>query len=88
MPDYQKLVNYIGALTAGFDIVCSIDVLSNQGDDRARAVDLDWLLQLTARGSPVARRRERVKCRLERRGKKWKITSLDPVAFFAPPKAG
>jgi hypothetical protein len=34
----------------------------------------------------VEQRREVVKFRLERKGKKWKIVSIDPLHFFGPPK--
>jgi hypothetical protein len=84
MPGFDKLANYIEAITSQSDIVCSIDVISEQGDDKERLVELDWLLQLTAKEEPVVRRRQKVKCRLRREKKKWKIVSLDPEEFFAP----
>jgi hypothetical protein len=86
MPGYQTLVQSITALTAQSDIICSIDVLVNEGDNDRRKVELDWFLQLTSPGAPLIRRRERVKGRLERRGKKkkWIIVQLEPVSFFAP----
>ena len=34
----------------------------------------------------MERRREVLKFRLERKGKKWKIVSIEPLHFFAPPK--
>ena len=82
MPGYQKLVSYVEAMTTQYSIVCSMDPLSNEGDDRQRKVELDWLLQLSAPNVPVVRRRQKVTCRLERQGKKWKIVSLDPIEFF------
>ena len=84
MPEYQKLVGYIQAITSQSEIVCSIDVLSDQGDEKERTAELDWLLQLTAPQMPVVRRREKIKCRLRRSGRKWKIVSFQPVDFFKP----
>jgi hypothetical protein len=84
MPEYQKLAGYIEAITSQSDLVCSIDVRSNEGSEEERTVELDWLLQLTAPQMPVVRRREKIKCRLRRQGKKWKITSLTPLDFFRP----
>jgi hypothetical protein len=31
------------------------------------------------------RRQQRVKCRVQKSGKKWRVASLDPLQFFAPP---
>ena len=84
MPDYEKLSRYIEAITSQSDIVSSIDILSDEGDEKARTVELDWLLQLTAPLMPVVRRRQKIKCRVARQGRKWKVVSLDPVEFFAP----
>lgn len=87
MPDYEKLQRNILALVEQNEIVAAIDVLADGGDDRTRAVQVDWLLQIRAReetGSLV-RRREIVKCRLARVKKKWKVASLDPISLFAPP---
>ena len=59
---------------------------SRRAADRLReATDLlGGLEQQDAAGS--TRRRERVRCRLAKRGKKWLVTGLEPLALFAPPK--
>lgn len=44
-------------------------------------LELDWLLKI----DNSAPRRQIVKCMVEKQGKKWKITSLDPVEFFKAP---
>jgi len=87
MPDYDKLERNILALVAQNEIVAAIDVLQNEGDSQTRAVQVDWLLQIRAREQtgPLVRRRETVKCRLDRIKKKWKVSSLDPISLFAPP---
>ena len=52
------------------------------------AVELDWLVHIVNRqdGAVAERRRQRVKCRLEKSGKKWRIASLEPLEFFAAPR--
>ena len=87
MPDYDKLEQYIDALTAEDEVSCSIDILKQEGDDQAQTLQLDWLLQIHPRelvGS-VEQRRQTVRCRIERKKKKWKIVALEPITLFAPP---
>ena len=87
MPDYGKLEKYILALAAQNEVMSSIDVLKEEGDDHTRTAELDWFLQIRSRGQggPLERRRQIVKCRLERLKKKWKVMAIEPVSFFAPP---
>jgi hypothetical protein len=87
MPDYDKLERNIMALVAQNEIVAAIDVIEDEGDDNTRAVQVDWLLQIRSREEtgPLVRRRETVKCRIERVKKKWKVASLDPISLFASP---
>ena len=70
------------------EVQSSIDVLSDEKHDSERKVELDWFLQLVERQdtAAVTRRRERVRCRLTKMGKSWKIESLEPLAFLAPPE--
>ncbi len=87
MPDYEKLQKNILALAELNEVMSSIDVLKQEGDDREQTAELDWFLQIRSReqGGPLERRRQIVKCRLQRVKKKWKVMSIDPVGFFAPP---
>jgi hypothetical protein len=88
MPDFQNFRREIVALTDVADLTNSIEVLSDKGDDTHREEELDWFLEIVGKSDPhpLERRREVVKFRLERKGKKWKIVSIDPLHFFAPPK--
>jgi hypothetical protein len=88
MPDYRKLEQNILALTADNEIEATIDILKQEGDDLTQSLELDWYLQIRAweQNGPLERRRQTVKCRLERgKKKKWKIVSIQPIALFAPP---
>jgi hypothetical protein len=79
----------VTALIAQWDVESGIDPVRNEGDDRAREVDVDWLLHLADRTGldRVLRRRETVKLRMEKKGRNWKVVSLAPAGFFAPPSA-
>jgi hypothetical protein len=85
MPGYATLQTNVEGLLGAYDIGSTIEVVTDEGDDQKRTVELDWLLLVTQKdavnGSQETRRRI-VKCRLERRGKRWKITALEPVDFF------
>jgi len=87
MPGYEQFASKLLALTEQNEITSAIDVITDAGDDRTRRVAVDWIVQIRSRAEngPLVRRREIVKCRLERMKKKWKVTSLDPVSLFAPP---
>jgi len=89
MPDREKLRAYVAGLVDEGDLQSSVEIRSDEGDDHARNVELDWLLQIVERedAAGLTRRREIVKCRLVKRGKNWRIAAFDPIALFAPPSA-
>src|ERR1700687_3252051 len=79
MPDYEKLRDEIRELMGtAQEIGSSIDVITDEGGDEKRTMELDWLLKIDTGDA----RRQIVKCRVEKQGKKWKITALEPVEFF------
>ncbi len=88
MPGYDTLEANVWGLTNASRLASSIDVVKDEGDQKQRSVDLDWELVVTVKGpgGPTEVRHETVKLRIERRGRQWKIVTLEPVAFFAPPK--
>ena len=90
MPQLREVRLDVTALAAVADLTNSIEVVSDKGDDTHRAEELDWFLEIVEKADShkVERRREVVKFRLERKGKKWKIVSVEPLHFFAPPKTG
>ena len=87
MPDYQMLESTVSALLRGYEVRSSVELLSDEGSGSARTIELDWYLELVEQqdDTNVTRRRERVRARLTKSGKKWKIVGLEPIAFFAPP---
>jgi len=88
MPEYDTLQRNILALTGEYEISAAIDILQQEGDEHSQKLQLDWTMQIRAREEtgPVERRRETVTCGAERVKKKWKVVSLEPLSFFAPPR--
>jgi hypothetical protein len=88
MPGYGSLRANVAALLAQADVTSLIEFLDDDGGEDARTVRVDWLVQIRGKGDAgmLVRRREAVTCRLERRGKKWVITSIGTQALFAPPR--
>jgi hypothetical protein len=85
MPEYSALRNNIEALLAAYEVGSTIEVIADEGDGQRRTVELDWLLITTEKfaiNSSPETRRGVIKCRLERRGKQWKISALTPADFF------
>ena len=88
MPDLALLRTHLEALTAQAAVASSVVVAEGaQEEDRYNAV-LDWMMEIRpfAVGAKLERRRERVRCSFRKERRKWRITALEPVAFFAPLK--
>jgi hypothetical protein len=90
MPDYGTLENNVTQLVMQAEVSSSIQTVTEDGDDRARTIDLDWVLQIRSleQDGPVITRREVIHCALRKEKKHWKIVSLKPLDFFAPAKLG
>jgi hypothetical protein len=78
MPGYAALSDQIEAMVAAGEVSTTIDFVNTEGNDQKRTLDLDWLLQCEGQRP----KRQVVKCTIEKRGKKWKITSIAPLEFF------
>jgi hypothetical protein len=88
LPGYARLGRDVTALIEQYEVTSAIEPLSDEGDEQSRTLQLDWYLQIRTRDltGVLERRRQAIKCRVEKRGKKWRITALEPLEFFAPPK--
>lgn len=80
MPGFAALRDEVEALVAEADVSSSIEIVSDDGDDRKRTLELDWILQIEGQST----RRKILKCTIERRKKDWQFTALDPIDFFKP----
>jgi len=89
MPGYQDLRVNVAALVAQADVESGIDPLRNDGNDRARELEVDWTMQMADRTclNRATTRHATVKVRAAKSGGKWKIVSIEPGGFFAPPSA-
>jgi len=87
MPGYPRFAGAVKALAAQNDLSSSIEIGKQEGDGRVQTVELDWLLDIRGKEQShvYVQRQTTVKCRLERRGRKWRIVSIEPASFFAPP---
>jgi hypothetical protein len=86
MPGYEKLrAGVIGLLRRG-PVESSVELISNEGDDRVRTLEVDWTLQVLedATGLSTLHKQQRVRIRMEHRGKRWRIVEISPLDFFAP----
>jgi hypothetical protein len=88
MPGYERLEADIKALTAAWLLEPALQLTGNEGDDDRRTLDIDWTMTLTdpQNSGTSVRKRETVKCVVEKRGKPWLIVSMAPLELFAPPK--
>jgi len=88
MPGYDTLRAYVTALTNQAEVNSSIEPVQETGDNQKRSIELDWYLEVRSllQDGPIVQRREVIHCELEKEGRKWKIVSIKPLDFFAPPK--
>ena len=85
MPDYAALRADVQALLAAHDVGSTIDIVSDEGDEQKRTLQLDWLLVTSEKNSAnrsKQSRRRLVTCEVQRRGRQWKITALHPLDLF------
>ena len=80
-PAMGVLAKQLRDLTAVGEISSLVDPLD--WPDQLTVI-LDWLLEIRASelAGGLIRKQEKVTCRFVKKGKKWKISSLEPVAFF------
>jgi hypothetical protein len=78
MPGFATRRDEVEELVARAEVGSAIEIATESGDDNRRALDLDWVLEIQDQRP----RRKVVKCTVEKRGKDWKFTSLEPIDFF------
>lgn len=86
-PDYDRLKAQVEALVQNFEVGNSVELLSDEGDEWKRELDLDWYLELRSRapGGPSLQRRSVIHCHVEKQGKRWRVVLLKPAEFFDAP---
>lgn len=78
-PNFAQIRTDVEALLAsGEEVSSTLEQVSDEGKDTAWNLEIDWLLRIGG----AAPRRALVKVRLERQGRTWKFTRLEPPDFF------
>lgn len=82
---YGELREQVTALAAQRRIASSVAVESVRGGPVEWTAEVDWLIELTHKldPSPPEQRRDTLKLRVRKRGKRWRVVDLQPVQFFA-----
>ena len=82
VPVMGKLASQVRAMIANGEISALVDPLEWIDGP---AVVLDWFFELKSEevAGGVVRKRERVTCRFQKNGKRWKIVALEPESFFS-----
>ncbi len=78
MPGFTVLRDEVEELAGRGEVGSVIEIATETGEDNRRTLELDWVLEI----QDQAPRRKVVKCTVEKQGKNWKITSLEPIDFF------
>lgn len=88
MPGIERLREGIVALLKDYDVQCAVEIMDSTGDERAMQVTLDWRMTVTLKSDVprATRRNEKVRCKVENQGKKWRIVQFEPTDLLAPPK--
>ena len=90
MKDFGAIETNIEALTAQTDVVCAIDIVTDEESDGVHKLDLDWFMELKPQGDnndpQIERRRVRVQVEMKLIKNRWKITSLAPPGILDPIK--
>lgn len=89
MENYARLAVNVAGLINQNDVASSIEFLRDEGDSKGRELELDWSLEIRTKENTgiFVRRRETVRCRVEKRKRdRWMIVALTPIEFFAPPR--
>ena len=89
MPGYSRLRQDSDALLKSAQVESTVHILKNEGDDRARNLELDWQMNIVQQEgvASTTRRQATVKCRLQPRDGAWRIVSFEPAGFFAATRA-
>lgn len=84
---HDRIERLVRALIQTNDVVSSISPIMNEGDDKQRMLEVDWYMEIQPQtaGGNQTRRHEYIKATLTKTGKRWMITALIPIEFFAPP---
>jgi hypothetical protein len=78
MPGYAEFSNQVEEIVGAGEVATNIDFVNTEGNDRKMTLDLDWVLACEGQRP----KRAVIHCTIEKRGRKWKITAIEPIGFF------
>jgi hypothetical protein len=86
MPGLDRLRAGVAALATQGETQSFIELTKNEGDEHARTLELTWELRILRTGDATisSRREVTVTCKLELRGKRWRIIAFQPIDFLIP----
>ena len=86
MPGLDRLRTGVSALVAQGETQSFIELTKNEGDEHTRTLELTWELRILRTGDATisSRRQLQVTCKLELRGKRWRIVAFEPIDFLIP----
>jgi hypothetical protein len=86
MPGLDRLRAGVAALVAQGETQSFIELTKNEGDERLRTLELTWELRILRTGDATisSRREVSVTCKLELRGKRWRVVAFQPIDFLIP----
>ena len=88
IPGYGDVVRNLDALASQYEIICTIEIREEFGDEAHRKTETEWFLQLKSKqqDGPTARRNSVVRIETQRASGKWRITSMEPRTLLDPPQ--
>jgi hypothetical protein len=90
MPERDVFESHIRNLLASAQVATSVELREFAEQGGKATLTLDWFLEIRRDGFnnvlSTQRRRQLIRCSFAKEGKRWRFTSLQPVAFFAPPE--
>jgi hypothetical protein len=88
MKGYDDLGANVRALVEQVEVMSTIEPVDDSGDASSHTMRVDWLLQLRNldNRASVLRRQKVLTFRFQKQKRKWRVASIEPLDFFAPPR--
>ena len=91
MSGYGSLEDNVEAMLRASDVSTSLEIREFKATAKGFTATIDWYLEMKRRQGDsqleTQRRRELITVEVEKQGRRWRITKLDPASFFQPPGA-
>lgn len=84
-PAPDELRQQLVGLTTTYDVNSSVQVQTATGTEEKQSAKVDWYLALRSRtdNAVAQQRREVLTIEFIKRNKRWRVTSISPISFFA-----